>query len=465
MNKKQKGKLSLGEKCAYGSAAIGDSVGYSLLGTYVLFFLTTVAGIQPAVAGTLTIIGAVWNALINPIIGYLSDNSRSRMGRRRPFMLGFSLPLLIVIIMLFTAVEVTYTLKVIYYGFMIIAYWTAFTGFFVPYYALGAEYTNNYEERTSVRSFASFFNMIGALLSMALPTVLVEAFEERGVSTSHAWTIVAGFLAVVTATSIVITAATSKDKDRPRTNLPKQKINVITMFKEYLQVLQLKPMKWLLLVSLFFLMAYSMIIADFVYLITYKAGLGGTGVSKWMLIRCLASIALIPLIDRLCKKVDKRRAMLIIFAVAAIGLITMRITDIGSTALLFVFVVISSMATSSYWQVMPAVFYDVCEYDEYETGKRREGAILSVQGLVEAAAGGIGTQILGIILQMAGFNGNAAIQSDLAITWIFNCTTIIPILFFAVAAWALYKFPITREVYNDIVRKLGERKNDEKSNS
>ena len=57
----------------YSSAAIGDAVAYTFINTYLMFFLTTVAGIRPAMAGTLTIIGAVWNALINPVMGYISD--------------------------------------------------------------------------------------------------------------------------------------------------------------------------------------------------------------------------------------------------------------------------------------------------------------------------------------------------------------------------------------------------------
>ena len=107
---------------------------------------------------------------------------------------------------------------------------------------------------------------------------------------------------------------------------------------------------------------------------------------------------------------------------------------------------------------MPAIFYDVCEYDEYVTGNRREGAILSVQGLVEAVASGIGTQIVGLILQFSGFDGSAAEQSQTALGCIFDCTTWIPAIVLLFAGIALYKYPITKEKYNEIVRKLEDRK-------
>ena len=76
---------------------------------------------------------------------------------------------------------------------------------------------------------------------------------------------------------------------------------------------------------------------------------------------------------------------------------------------------------------MPSIFYDICEYDKVTTGKKREAMILSFQGLVEAVAVGIGGQILGAILQMAGFNGSGTTQTIQAMTWIENSATILPV--------------------------------------
>ena len=101
---------------------------------------------------------------------------------------------------------------------------------------------------------------------------------------------------------------------------------------------------------------------------------------------------------------------------------------------------------------MPSVFYDVCEYDRIVNGKEREGTILSFQGLVEALASGIGVQLLGVILQSAGFVGDAVVQSQRAMTWIYNSTTVIPVLLLACAAIALYKYPINKEVYEELLK-------------
>lgn len=459
-------KLTFGAKCGYGCAAVGDAVAYTFINTFILFFLTTVAGLQPAVAGTITALGSIWDALINPVIGYLSDHSNSSMGRRRVYMMGFCLPLLASMILLYTTVEFTYSIRVLYYGFMVIAYWTSFTGFFVPFYALGAEYTQDYEERTGLRSFASFFNTIGTCFSMAMPTIIVEFLESLGMTTSAAWSVTAGILGVITVTSIILTVVFSASYDRrgERLSSKTERLSLIGMFREYIQLLKLRTLVWLLLTSLFFLVAYAMFIADFVYFLTYNLGFDGGKISAVMLLRCLVCMVSIPLIDVLCRKTDKRSAMMIIMAATGACCIGLRFITIDSLPALIIYVCVVGVIGSAYWQVIPAMFYDVCEYDEYETGQRREGAIVSVQGLVEAAATGIGAQILGGILQFAGFDGSGDVQGELALEWIYNCTTWVPVIFMAASLFALYKFPITKKKFNELKRKLEERKNEDKRN-
>ncbi len=464
-------KLTFKEKCGYSSAAVGDAVAYMFVTTFIMFFLTTVAGLQPAIAGSLTVIGSIWDALCNPIIGYISDHTRSKWGRRRPFMLWFCIPLFAFMILLYTSVEVSYTLKVIYYGFMVLGFWTSFTGFFVPFYALGAEYTRDYNERTTLRSYASFFNMIGTLFSMAMPTMMVEFFDSMGMTVQRAWQVTAVFLGVITVLSIIITVFASKDKDtcgdfakagcedeEADVEDSKPEVGISEMFREYLQVLSLRPMRLLLIVSMFYLIAYAIIMSDFIYLLTYNLGFSGKGVSTTMLARSFLIVIFIPVIAKICTITDKRQTQILIIILGGVGLIVMRFLPIDNMLVLGVFLFIAAMTTQTYWQIMPAIFYDVCEYDEYHTGNRREGAIVSVQGLVEALSAGIGAQILGIILQLAGFNGAVDVQDALALEWIYNCTTWVPAIFLAVAGIALFKFPITKSYYSEMIQKLDERK-------
>ena len=181
------GKTTFGEKIGYGFASLGDAAGYGFIGTFLLFFLTTIAGISPAIAGSVAAIGSLWNALWNPIMGYLADKVYTRYGRRRPVMFAFAIPLVAASFLLFTNVDVPMVFKPIYYGVLVVLFWTCYSGFFIPYMALGADYTSDYDDRAMLRLVASAFNMVGTMFSMVMPTLIVDIFQNFGMSPSEAW--------------------------------------------------------------------------------------------------------------------------------------------------------------------------------------------------------------------------------------------------------------------------------------
>lgn len=465
-------KLSIGDKLGYGAASAADSIVYCFIGSFLMFFLTTVAGVDPAAAGTISAVGAIWNAFFNPIMGYFSDGVRTRLGRRRPVMMAFALPLAASVTLLYTNMPFGGA-KPIYYAVMLMLTWTCYTGFFVPYLALGAAYTTDYDDRTVLRLFASFFNMVGNVAVMILPTVFVSKLETSGMSTSGAWTLTAAILGGIAFFMILVTFIASKEKDPPCADLPedqpcadlpdvsaeassdkKHKAGLVSIFKEYISVAMLKPMKHLIFASAFSLIAYSIVIACMIYYLTYVLGYSSAAISAVLLIRALAGMALIPVTGRLALKTDKRNTLIMFNTIGTAALVTVRFTGADTIPTLVLFILGSVCATVIYWQIMPGIYYDVSDYDRLKTGKSRQGTIVSFQGLIEAAAAGIGSLILGCILRFAGFDGSSDVQTLTAITWIKNCTTIIPVIFLALASLSIYRYPITREKHAAIIKAL-----------
>lgn len=172
-------------------------------------------------------------------------------------------------------------------------------------------------------------------------------------------------------------------------------------------------------------------------------------------------MVLIFIAKHLSAATDKRTVMLWVFAVGAVSVTIEKFIGVHGLVQLLVFVFFVAISTSIYWQMMSAIIYDVCEYDELETGKKRQGAIVSLQGLVEALATGIGTQILGIVLQMGGFDGEAAVQTETALEWVETSVTILPAIFLVLAFISLYKYPITKKRFEEIQRELERRKKNE----
>ncbi|NBI62273.1 MFS transporter [Clostridiales bacterium] len=454
-------KLTFKSKIGYASAALGDAASYALINMFLLFFLTTVAGIEPAAAGTITIVGALWNTLINPIVGYISDNAATKWGRRRPFMFMMSMPIAASVFMLFTAVGVVPEIKALYYGAILVIFWTAYTGFFVPYLALGAEYTQDYNERTELRSYASIFNMLGNLIGMVLPSIFVDFLCGLGLSQAGAWSVTGAMVGIFSMISIMITvkAAKTKDLDCASKDVPSlPKFSLKEIFGEYWQVLKLKPIQYLLFTSLFALISYAIFSSALIYYFTYNHGLSASVISGMLLYRTGVCIVLIFIAKRLSAATDKRTVLLLVFAVGAVSVTIEKFIGVHGMVQLLIFVFFVAISTSIYWQLMPAIIYDVCEYDELETGKKRQGAIVSLQGLVEALATGIGTQVLGIVLQIGGFDGEAAVQTETALRWVETSVTVLPAIFLVLALAALYKYPITKKRFQEIQKELERRK-------
>jgi len=123
-----------------------------------------------------------------------------------------------------------------------------------------------------------------------------------------------------------------------------------------------------------------------------------------------------------------------------------------------------TVGNTCYWQLMPAMIYDVCEVDELASGKKRSGEVVSLQALSESVSAAAGVQILGIILQFAGFSDSAAVQSELALTWINNSYSWIPGLLTLTVAVILWRYPINRKNYQRVIEGVEKRRRGEDVN-
>ncbi len=454
-------KLSIQNKIAYGSAGIGDAAAYSFVGTYLMFFLTTVAHVKPALAGTIIGLGSIWDVMNSLIIGFWSDKSTGKMGRRRPFLLVGATLVAISCSFLFFAVDAGPVLTAVYYVIMTLAFWTGFSTFFVPFLALGAEFTGDYTERTKLRSVTYGFNIIGTLIGVALPSILVEFLSDKEFTTESAWLITGTFVGVISAISIYITVGMSKSKDIPRQSAKKEKLSPIKsvtgMFREYSYLLKLKPLRYLLLASTLFLMANTICGADRLYFYTYNLNFSATSVSAILLLTSLMGLFFAPVIMTFTRWLDKRSLLMTMVLGSAILVTLFKFTGVStfSGALLLTFAY--AAGSSAYWQLMPAMIYDICEYDELETGKRREGSIVSLLSVAEALSAAIAMQALGIILQLAGFDGSAKIQTPLALEWVENSIIVIPAAFMVLTVVVVYFYPITKKKFEEIQAALGKR--------
>ena len=182
-------KLSTGTLFSYGIGAMGEGIGYNVFFSFFSFFLTTQAGVQPAIAGTISAIAVLWDAITDPFIGNWSDKTKNPKGRRRPFIMSGAIFFGVAIALLFVNVDLPGGLKVAYYIIVNMFYWLALTTCVIPHISLGSELSEDFDERTKLRTFAVSIMGIGTLIAVGTPLLLVKAFTgmESPPVNSYTW--------------------------------------------------------------------------------------------------------------------------------------------------------------------------------------------------------------------------------------------------------------------------------------
>lgn len=459
---KEKLKLPFKTKLFYGIGGTCDNAMYMLAGTYLLLFLTTVAGVSPAVAGAICACGSVWEALCAPIVGFESDHAITRYGRRKPFLLGAAIPVAVVTTLLFTAIGAPPAVKVIYYLVMVLLYWTCFSSFFVPYMAWGSDLTDDYNERTVLRSYSYIFNQVGMCIGMVLPSIVVDFCVSHGKSVSMSWTLVGLMVGLCGATALVICAWSIKNDDKKDfVRPPKRKENILlaysSMFKEYWQLIKMKPVQIIIGASLAYLIANITFSSDRVFFMTFNMGMNEKQISAILMMITLAGVATVPFISKLGTRMDKKDLFKTVMAVCGVLMIATRFIGVNSYPLLIFVCLLYATANATYWQLMPSMIYDVCEVEELLSGVKHSGAVISLQALSESLSIAVGLQALGFILELAGFDSDLAVQTSTALTWVENAFVVIPGAAMIVVALIIRKSNLTKDVFDRVKDALARR--------
>lgn len=449
-------KLGFKTKLSYGVGAVCDNAMYMLTGTYLLLFLTTVAGVSPAVAGTISAVGSIWEAFCAPVVGFKSDSAITRFGKRKPFLLGAAFPVAIVTSLLFTAIDASPTIKIIYYLVMVILFWTCFSSFFVPYLAWGSELTDDYNERTVLRSYSYVFNQVGMCVGMVLPSIVVDYCMNLGKTSQQSWQIVGIMVGICGTAALLLCALSIKTDDVKDFVKPpkKKKDNIIkllpTIFKEYLSILKLKPVRIIMGASLAYLIANITFSSDRVFFMKFNMGMDEKSISLVLMLITVAGVVTVPFIGKLASKLDKKDVSMYIIGTCGVMMISTKLVGINSYGMLIAVCLLYALANACYWQLMPSMIYDACDVEELASGQKRSGTVISLQALSESLSVAMGLQILGFILQMAGFNSDAAVQSPMALDWVETALVVIPGGAMVLVAIIIKKFPVTREVFGRV---------------
>jgi len=408
----------MGFKLAYGSGAIIDGMTSAALTYFLLFYLTTVCGLSGTLAGTALLIGLLVDGVADPVIGLLSDNTRSRHGRRFPYILGSTLPIAILFGLLFSIPQgISGTALLLYAGVCAMALRIALSAFALPFIAVGAEVTNDYVQRSSIVTWRICFGMVGTFLAIGLGLGVFmsgkDGLLDRDAYVPFAWScavviVVAGLAAAFATRSVLPRLHQVKPVEGP----------VLRRFvRELGEVFRNRSFVILFGAVLVFFVAQGAAGALALYGNRYFWNLPASAVQLVLIGATLGPIIGAPLTALLSKVTEKKTLTIInflVFIVSQAWAPLARIAGIleGPESLLVGILLVNSMIGGAALVGVAigaqSMMADATDEHEHRFGVRREALFFSGLTLAVKAASGLGGFVAGVALDVIRFPSAAA---------------------------------------------------------
>lgn len=451
-------KLSLGTKLLYGIGQLTDSISANIFVFFFVFFLTDIAGVKPATAGLVSLIAVIWDAVTDPIIGYYSDNIRWKSGRRRPLILLAAVPIGIALWLMFTTVNFPGTTKTVYYIAVAMFYYTAYTCYYVPYMALGAEMTNDYNERTSVRFYCLAFQLLGVFIASSGTMIVVEKFAEATGSIQSAWSITAGIFGLISTLAALISWNYTRGKEPIIEHCEEEK--GYSLLQTLAEVVKIRSIRLLAAAVMIYAVGFSITMGIYVFLMNSNMQLDGEKQVVFWTFMSVVGLVIIPISNILGVKMGKRKAYICLIAFA--GAFQMLYTFFDFTfILLLLFCVIASFGHNNYFGLFQSMMYDCCEAYEYKTGFRKEGAITSIIFLFQKIGFAVGMWLMGFVMELTGYVGGSPEQAVGALRGIKMLTTVFAPAFYIASALFMILYKLDGKTFDALKDALAKKKNNE----
>jgi glycoside/pentoside/hexuronide:cation symporter, GPH family len=443
-------KLGISPKMFYAMGAVSDvimaNIIFQLSGPIYVYGL----GVSPVLIGLAISVPRIWDAVTDPVMGNISDNTRMRYGRRRPYMfLGALLGGILCSIMWMPPGSLSTTGMFVYFLITSILFFTAYTIYSVPFNALGYELTTDYDERTSVMSYKTMLMNIGAalLLPWAYKLCLLPQFGDNAVEGARVVGVLFGLLILFAGFG-----AAAFCRENPEAKI-QAKIKIVEAIKYTFsnKVFLLLSVLVLCVIMGVFLAFPLMFYINIAYIVPGNEDKASDLIGFYGTCYGVMGIAAVPVINLLGQKFGKRPTLIA-------GLVLLMLSFPASWLLFspqypllqLVFAAMASPGLSFVWILTSAMMADVCDLDELKTGLRREGMYGAVfTFLVKLGLAGV-MALSGVILGLAGFDQNLKLQTPETILKLRVLFMLLPLGTLAAALILTVKYPLSREKMQQI---------------
>ena len=461
-------KVPFGQKVAFGMGMLANQMFPAVLGIFIVVLVQDL-GFPGWMWGVVSLVPRVFDALTDPIMGFISDNTKSRWGRRRQYVFIGAIIMGIAFIIMWqlfreNGLEYNFT----YFLLSSLVFYLGLTIFSVPYVAIGYEMSNDFHERTHIMAVAQW---IGQWAWVIAPWFWVIMYDPTWYETADiAVRELAIWVGIICAIFAMVPAIFIKSKSTLNENyspLTMRKIGgslkeIVISFQEAFQSI---PFRKLCFATFLVFNAFNTVAAFTFFIIVYylfngDAGAAGIWPTLFGSLGALSTTFLvIPIVTKMSRKLGKKRAFLVTQSISVIGYIMLWFLFVPGKPYLFIIALpFFSFGIGGLFTLMMSMTADVIDLDELNTGKRREGTFGAIYWWMVKFGFGIAGGLSGVIFTVIGFDPGLEVQPEGAITGLRLFFSGLPILGTLAAIYIMRDYEITEERAKDISDTLAARK-------
>ncbi|MGK0223780.1 MAG: GPH family glycoside/pentoside/hexuronide:cation symporter [Limisphaerales bacterium] len=419
---------------AYGISDFPITLATMPLMLYMNFFYSSEFGLDLVDMGTMMLLARVFDLITDPLVGYLSDHTRTRWGRRRPWMVA-SVPFMMVGIYQVMIPDADADLWYLFTWLMVL--WLGWTMLMIPYYAWGAELTTDYHDRSRVTGWRAAMGSVGQLVAISFPVVMATFFTLDGFRELMQITAYAALVL----TPLCVAYTVWQVDEKPNANAP-----AMQLFDGLKVMLRNGAFLWLVIAFVTSSLGLAIAMPLSAFYATAVLGASQNLVPFLMFFGTFAGIAGIPFWIAVSKKYGKHRAWIGGFLLVASFSPMYLFFGPGDFWLMVPFAAISAFGTGSFIALPNSMKADVIDIDTARTGENRAAQYFSAWSLATKAASSLGATLGLWALGWVDYEASkGSLNTPEAIQGLKYIYTFLPASSFVLAALIIWKYPITKE--------------------
>ena len=464
-------KVPMGQKIAFGFGMLANQMFPAVISIFIVVLVQNL-GFPGWMWGVVSLVPRLFDAITDPIMGFISDNTKSKWGRRKQYvLLGAVIMGISFIVMWQLYKDNTVDYNFTYFLLWSLVFYVGLTIFSVPYVAMGYEMSNDFHERTNIMAVAQFIGQWAWVIAPWFWVIMDDkSFFESGEVAVRELAIWVGIICMIFAMIPAIFIKSKSTLNEKYDSITFKNIlkSLHTIFiLNFGQALKIKAFRKLCVATFLIFNAFNTVAAFTYFIIVFFLFNGATGPDgAWWWPTLFGSVGalvttflVIPVVTQMSKKIGKKKAFIVSQSVSILGYIMLWFLFIPGKPYLFLFALpFFSFGIGGLFTLMMSMTADVIDLDELNTGKRREGIFGAIYWWMVKFGFGIAGGLSGVIFSVIGWESGGATQSEEALFGLRLFFSGLPILGTLIAIYIMWDYDLSEEKAGEIRAKLETRK-------